>query len=191
MRLASTAPPGRKRYGRRHTVRSSDTSQPRRDGNICPRGFDKLRENKTDAIKYFDDEQACVRRASPDAKRARSLIRSKRTGDASVCPLEAMGIQGAYICGEIADSIKGCQVIHCVDNKAANAGALRGFSGSKDLARIAGDTRWAWHRLQIDPWVEYVATHANLSDWPSRGEFQWLIEKGAVRVDFNMPSWLE
>ncbi len=115
---------------------------------------------------------------------------AEREQETFVIPLEALAITAPYLCEELADSIRGKLVVHCADNKAANAGALRGFSGSRDLARIAGDTRWAWHRLGVDPWVEYVASKANLADWPSRGEYAWLVAQGGARVTFNMPTWL-
>ena len=108
-----------------------------------------------------------------------------RAQESFIIPLEALALQGAYVCPELYGSIRGRMVIHCADNKAANAGAVKGFSGSRDLAAIARATRWAWHELGIDPWVEYVASKANLSDWPSRGLFDWLLAHGAARLVFD------
>ena len=114
-------------------------------------------------------------------------LQGMRAQQTFITPLEALALQGAYLCrGEhpLADVLRDKMVIHCADNKAANAGAVKAFSGSRDLAAITRETRWAWHELGIDPWVEFVASKANLADWPSRGLFMWLKEHGGVRVEF-------
>lgn len=117
-----------------------------------------------------------------------SALMSMRAQKTFIIPLEQLALQGAYVCEELSANLRDRLVIHCADNKAANAGAIKGFSGSRDLAAIVRATRWAWRELNVDPWVEYVASGAHLSDDPSRGVVAWLLAQGACRVPGVIPG---
>jgi hypothetical protein len=82
----------------------------------------------------------------------------------------------------------GKMVFHFADNQAANGVAVKGYSGSRDLAKVVRIMQDTWSMLRIDPWIEYVRSAANLADQPSRGELGPLLAMGAVRVDFNVPA---
>ena len=70
-----------------------------------------------------------------------SALMSMRAQKTFIIPLEQLALQGAYVCEELSANLRDRLVIHCADNKAANAGAIKGFSGSRDLAAIVRATR--------------------------------------------------
>ena len=88
---------------------------------------------------------------------------------------------------KLADSIRGKDVLHFADNKAANASAAKGYSGAADLARIVSALHGRWAELGIDPWVEFVKSEANIADEPSRGFLDTLIAMSGVEVPFDYP----
>ena len=104
-----------------------------------------------------------------------------------IIPLEAVGIAGTYFSKKLESSIRGKDILHFADNKAANAGAAKGYSGAADLARIVSALHSRWAELGIDPWVEFVKSEANIADEPSRGFLDTLIAMGGVEVPFDFP----
>ena len=60
------------------------------------------------------------------------------------------------------------RVIHHVDNASAIAAAINGYSTKADLAHMANMYNYVVALLGVDAWVEYVASHANIADIPSR-----------------------
>ena len=84
-----------------------------------------------------------------------------------ICPLEESGIASPYFSKELEASLRENDVLHFADNKGVNAGARRAYSAAADLARIVSALYKRWAYLGIDPWLEYVASAANLSDDPS------------------------
>ena len=54
-------------------------------------------------------------------------------------------------------------------NKAAIAGAAKAYPSAADLASIVAAMHARWAELEIDPWVEFVKSAADLVDEPSRG----------------------
>ena len=75
---------------------------------------------------------------------------------------------------------------HFADNQAANGAVVRAYSGARDLADIVRCMHDVWDELDIDPWIEYVRSAANLADWPSRLQTAELDAMGAVRVSFRV-----
>ena len=65
---------------------------------------------------------------------------------------------------------------------------VKAYSGSKDFAAVVGAMQEAWCGLDIDPWVEYVRSDANLADDPSRGQLDAMRRMGAVEVSFRVPD---
>ena len=101
-----------------------------------------------------------------------------------VCPLEAVAMNAPFVCSTegVLDSIRGRDVIVLADNQGVNGAAVKGFAGARDLACIVGYTRRVWHDLDVDPWVEYVRSKANLADDPSRQYVAHIARMGGVRV---------
>ena len=65
-------------------------------------------------------------------------------------------------------SLRGLRVLHFVDNQGALANLIAGSAGSMDVAGVVG-----WYQIltvsgHILPWFEYVESHLNLADVPSR-----------------------
>ena len=112
-------------------------------------------------------------------------MREQRT---LICPLEAVALAAPYCCPELRVHLEGRDVLHFADNMAANAAAMRGDSAAADLARVQSVMHARWHALGLSPWVEYVRSKANLSDLPSRGQYDALVGMGAKRVEFRVPS---
>jgi hypothetical protein len=124
--------------------------------------------------------------AAPSAHYLQRLL-DLRAQKTLVCPLEEVGIAAPYFSPEVARLLRGQPVIHMGDNKAANAGAYRGYSAAADLARVVSVMHARWASLGIDPWVEFVKSEANISDLPSRERYEELVAAGSVRVPFHFP----
>ena len=99
-------------------------------------------------------------------------------------------------CAAMAGLVEGEDVLHFADNKAANAGAVNGASSSPDMARIVSALHLRWVQLRISPWIEFVASKANLADLPSRVPDQGVAaatrlirSMGAERVPFLLPPY--
>lgn len=129
---------------------------------------------------------------APASERLLAMLQRLKEQKTFVCPLEAVGMLAPYVCSTpgVRESIAGLDVVHFGDNQGANGAAVKGFSGAKDIAHIVRALRWAWHSLDIDPWVEYVRSDANLADDPSRSYVLHLLAMGAVRVNFDVPESL-
>ena len=74
----------------------------------------------------------------------------------------------ACICLLCPAQLRGMHVVHFIDNKAALACVLRGFSTKHDLAEIAGRLWFEALALGFSYEVHYVERKCNLADGPSR-----------------------
>ena len=74
------------------------------------------------------------------------------------------------------DRFKGRQVIHFIDNTAACAGMVKGYSSAIDSGKIVS----AFHAFNLalgcDVFFEYVRSEANIADLPSRAAFAELAD---------------
>ena len=120
-------------------------------------------------------------------------LRAKAT---YICQAEEVGIAVPYFSPVVAGLVEGEDVLHFADNKAANAGAVNGASSSPDMARIVSSLHLRWVQLRISPWIEFVASKANLADLPSRVPDQGVAaatmlirSMGAERVPFLLPPY--
>ena len=120
-------------------------------------------------------------------------LRAKKT---YICQAEEVALSAGYFSPELAELIAGEDVLHFADNKAANAGAIKGSSASPDMARIVSALHLRWVALGISPWVEFVKSGANLADLPSRvpdqgvaAATQLIRAMGAALVPFTMPPY--
>ena len=83
------------------------------------------------------------------------------------------------------NTIVGHRVIHFIDNLAALACVVRGFSKKEDLAALAGRLWFDAALLMLEYRAEYVPSHMNLADGPSRDDVSLLNSMGAL----EMNSW--
>jgi len=77
-------------------------------------------------------------------------------------------------------------VIHFIDNTGALVGIAKGYSRDIDSARLVHFFHSIACAIGVNAWFEYVASGANISDLPSRGEFEKLRELGSVYFE---PVW--
>jgi len=83
-----------------------------------------------------------------------------------ICVLEML----AGLCGLISmgEDLRGRKVYLFCDNTAAWSSMITGYSSSKTMARISALFHLFVAALDIDLWVEWVNTDANIADLPSR-----------------------
>ena len=105
--------------------------------------------------------------------------------------LELLGAVAVYY--SLPQVFAGRQVIHFIDNAAALAGLAKNASSAEDSAKVI-HSFWALATaLQIDVWFEYVASKANVADWPSRDDCSFVVDNfGSEFVPTVLPeidSW--
>lgn len=74
------------------------------------------------------------------------------------------------------------RIIHWVDNTSAVAGAIKGYSSKPDSSFMLALLHIIFAALAISPWFQYVASKANCSDGPSRGDFSIPAALGALWI---------
>ena len=110
----------------------------------------------------------------------------------ALCLFEYLRKQKTYICQAelyaalcawvtFPDLLRGRLVHHFIDNKAAEAGMVKGTSPAPASARILLEYHVQVFRLQCQPWVSFVYSEDNIADLPSRGDFALLTSLGAER----------
>lgn len=105
-----------------------------------------------------------------------------------ITAMEELAIAAVYHNEDLFNIMKGRHVIHCGDNTAANCAVIKGYSAAPDLARLVSATHLKWAEGNINVWLEFVKSEANVSDLPSRGEFESLDKIGAIRLMFTLPD---
>ena len=73
-------------------------------------------------------------------------------------------------------------MVHHIDNTAAMACVVRGFSKESDLALITGRLWYEVCGMMVEYKTLYVASHANLADGPSRDDLTLLQKAGAQEL---------
>ena len=86
------------------------------------------------------------------------------------------------------DLLKGRIVHHFVNNTAALAGSIKGYSGVPDCARLVHALVVRILRLACRPWFDFVYSEDNLSDLPSREKFELLRQLGSTARVLVRPS---
>jgi len=124
--------------------------------------------------------------APDDMLRYFHQLRARKT---YICQGELVGIAGPYFCEALRHVFRGARVLHAADNKAANSGVIGAYSSVPDCAQLISGIHLQWARLGVIPWVEWVASEANLADLPSRGLFDLLRGLGSIRVRFDLPPY--
>ena len=77
---------------------------------------------------------------------------------------------------------RGREVVHFVDNTSAIYSAIKGYSSSRDSARIVHILHCVLAALGVTLWLEYVPSKENPSDAPSREDFDLLEALGGCFV---------
>ena len=75
-------------------------------------------------------------------------------------------------------------VRHFVDNQPALNAIIRGSSKQDDLNSLVGSVWYGCASKLQSYWGQYVRSKANLSDGPSRQEFQLMRQLNIVRIPF-------
>lgn len=99
---------------------------------------------------------------------------------------EMVAAAGVYTA--LARELRGRRVVHFVDNQSSMAALCKGYSKVEDMARIVHAFHAQCAGVGVSVWLEYVRSKANVSDWPSRGEFEALESWGAEWVDWAWPE---
>ena len=99
--------------------------------------------------------------------------------------LEVLAAVAAYTSRP--EQLRGRDVIHFIDNTGALFGLAKGYSGDLDSARLIHVFHTVLAAVGANPWMEFVASGANIADQPSRDEFALLRELGAVYFEVGWP----
>ena len=91
--------------------------------------------------------------------------------------------------------LRGRRVVHYIDNSSALAPLVKRSSSALDSSYMI-HAFWALVSfLEIDVWFEFLYSKANISDWPSRGDWVALVDKlRAKSIEPVLPpegSWRE
>ena len=73
-------------------------------------------------------------------------------------------------------------------NTGAMFGLSKGYSGDDDSSRLIHHFHCVVGAIDANVWMEYVASGANISDLPSRGDFALLHELGSTRFETVLPE---
>ena len=86
------------------------------------------------------------------------------------------------------DLLDGVPVHHYIDNRAAIAGLVSGYSGHADSGALIHAFHVCMSQCRSRPWFSFVYSEDNISDLPSRFEYALLRSMGAVRRRCVVPS---
>ena len=102
---------------------------------------------------------------------------------------EMIAVSAAFIRWE--SKVLGAQVIFCLDNDGSRYNLLGGFGKSNVSNVIVRSFVEAEMRSRAHAWLARVPSPSNLSDLPSRGECEYLNQRGCVRVDIDLKPILK
>ena len=74
-----------------------------------------------------------------------------------------------------------------MDNKAAMSNMISGYTSKPDSAVLVGAAQEQILALQCYPWFGFVCSADNISDLPSRNDFELLRRLGATRRACRLP----
>ena len=89
-----------------------------------------------------------------------------------------------------ADHVGDRQVIHFVDNDAASACLVKGYSPKCDSCSLVGEYWLTAARHRTEPYIDRVESKSNLADDPSRFTDANLLSMGSVAVEPTIPASL-
>ena len=64
-------------------------------------------------------------------------------------------------------------MIHFVDNTVALSKSVHGYANEPDMAAVVNSIHTCDAALGVEAWFEWVPSHANVSDLPSRDPSKW------------------
>jgi hypothetical protein len=103
-----------------------------------------------------------------------------------ICQFELVAALCAYL--TFPDVLDGRQVHHFIDNRAAIAGLIGGYSGSEDSNAIIHAFYLLMGSSRARPWFSFVYSEDNISDLPSRGSFELVQRLGSQWRRCRLPS---
>ena len=68
------------------------------------------------------------------------------------------------------------RVLHFIDNTVALSKSVHGYAQDPDMAAVVNSLHACDAALGVDAWFEWVPSHANVSDLPSRDPATWDVE---------------
>ena len=80
-------------------------------------------------------------------------------------------------------------VMFHIDNSAAQSALINAGSRNADSRSIVYAYLAIEQKLRFRPWFARVGSHSNVSDGPSRQDFQWLKEKGVKTYNFPLQAF--
>ena len=114
------------------------------------------------------------------------LLKRRRTNITAYELLAAL----ASIVALYSDALSGCRLVHFIDNTAALACVIRGFSKQRDLSLISGRFWYELTSLPVLYVAHYVNSKANLADGPSRNDLKLLRCMNAQELtQWSFPSF--
>ena len=103
----------------------------------------------------------------PDDDTVRYYLRQNRR--TYIAQLEALAMLTPFT--TYPARLAGRRVIHFVDNAVALSGMVHGYARDADLAVMVNAYHLMSTALRARPYLDYVASKANIADLPSRGEY--------------------
>ena len=81
----------------------------------------------------------------------------------------------AAVCSRLTfpDALRERRVLHFIDNTVALSKLVHGYAREPDMAATTGPLHLCDAALSVDAWFEWVPSHANVSDLPSRDPATW------------------
>jgi hypothetical protein len=95
--------------------------------------------------------------------------------DAQICGLEMLAI--ALGLSSFAEELRGRNVVIFSDNKGAEAAARKGTAKSWDHCQIIHEIWTMAFQIGAHLWIERVSSEDNISDLPSRTEYELLYDE--------------
>ena len=106
------------------------------------------------------------------------LLRWLRSRGQQVNHLEAAAAVAARL--TFPDVLHRRRVLHFIDNTVALSKAVHGYAKEPDMAAVVNSLHACDAALGIEAWFEWVPSHANVSDLPSRDPATWDDEARAL-----------
>ena len=110
-------------------------------------------------------------------------------------PSGTLGHRRPLLRPQLADRLRGRDVLHFEDNNGMNMAAIKGYSKCPDMALILHSFELRLAELSLRTWIELLPSKANIADAPSRKDLEaralvcLLVEAyGASRIPFAMPA---
>ena len=99
------------------------------------------------------------------------LLQWLRPRGQQVNHLEAAAVVAARL--TFPDVLYGRRVLHFIDNTVALSKSVHGYANEPDMAAVVNALHVCDAALGVEAWFEWVPSHANVSDLPSRDPSTW------------------